>query len=837
MKFPLILKDKNNNILKQHITITEPTFFIKSYKKFGILFNDVSEEINSKDEFQHINVLELSNGFDMIEYSDIVNEPERLQDIFDTDKPLLYSVYKPIATRDDIEIVKGNSFTGIHSNYSYSLYLGEKEKYVLLICYDFENNTYHNILIHYRPFDKLNSNEEHYQNYIDNYSLPNLEELSTIIFKDENKYVMLRKLLLDFREIKKHRGKLKSIEKFLNYLGFDPDTIKLYPEYITPNKVKTINPNKEVDVKTGYYHLIFDNYDIDPDRRYTPDNLPYIKSQFKNVDDLFEKLIRALAIAHKYFTVDEQEMSFLGINNMFNVRKYLSVAGNMTTTFFIDTLHFRKHIEIDIFNKTSIASNPYYIVKNNRQNNIDVTKTEVKYYVKNLPKNNQLFFIDREIVDERHRTDLSEEEQMKIQYDFGNILNISIHSPNTFVQFKIINTDNRLIQYTSEKIWVTNNLLERKIFVRPNGLYKIYVYVYDNYGAREEFIYQVRLNKVHIDFDIFDSSEIIYDKNRLTSVWDGGILTQDIDSTHKLTDKNDTGNNLHNRIITDEYTTPDNYINQYFEHIANNPDSNTLENLYSWEQYVLPRLNKNIIMSKLTETLTTQFVDNFQHFLVFRYPRGWRVEFDKDLLYGKLIYLNIWNEAVNNYMITNYYIITPKTNSVDINPLLHNIKISGTQLGVAWSMNTEELLNKKFNDSVLKAFRNLTFNMDNLYNQFDLRNFYLPLNFDITFDKTEQTNLESVFPRLNNRTYDTDVDILRQGDIFVCRLNSKYVSGAKDIEWTLLNSFTGKVISKQKSFSLKHRIVNNEVYDIILSLTINGQNHTIRKNNIISSFE
>ena len=83
---------------------------------------------------------------------------------------------------------------------------------------------------------------------------------------------------------------------------------------------------------------------------------------------------------------------------------------------------------------------------------------------------------------------------------------------NYYNHIRLIKTK-ELIQFKSEIFNLTNNILNKKIFIGLFGNYELIFYSWDNYGNREEYKYLINLNDVNIDFEIFNSSEIIENKN------------------------------------------------------------------------------------------------------------------------------------------------------------------------------------------------------------------------------------------------------------------------------------------------------------------------------------
>ena len=794
MKVPLVLQDINNKILTRNIVVTSPTFFIKSFSRFGITIQENYE-------------LNFINGT-----VDIVNNDNKIFDI-----PYIYSVLSPD------NIVKSKSVKPKDANFSYTLYLGKTEKIINLeIVNIFDEELYSEkfqlLSIHYKPNNVILESQEHYNSLLINNDLPSLDKLLPAIIKSENEYDLIRKLLLDFKEIKKHRGKLKSIEKFLNFIGFDPDSIKLYPEYTTPNNTKTLNPNKSIDFKNGYYHVLYDNWIVNDNDKYTHKNLPKRLIQVKNVEELFDKLYYALSLANDYFTIDEQQMSFFGMSNSVNSEQMLSITSNMTQTYYIDTLSLLKTFNINIYNRTTMDSFPLYIVKNKVQKLNVIKLSEVKIYVgNNIKQNNQIFLVDKEITDNYSDTDLTDEEEMNIEYLFGNVLNIQLYSKNNKVQYTVKNLSNELIQFKSDEYELTNNLLQQKLYIGNYGMYELKFYTWDYYGNREEYKYIININEANIDFDIYNSSVVSEDLIN--------DVTQDIDSTIYINSENNDGfNNKNLELINSQSNIllQENLIN-YFDIVSNESH----KNLLGFKQFSMKLMNKNISMKDVTETLPCKYIDNFLNIISLKYFEDTVYEFSDDL-FVKLIDIKITDTITEKH-----WFITTQTNSVNISKNIYTIKLIHNGI----KFNISDILNNDIPESL------------------EYRTVIIPINYDFELynelDETDITNLplpsispikiNSIYPRLKNIELDNinendDTYSLKIGDIILCKIDEKYIINATDIKWSIYNAFTNEIYFETNDYSLKYRVMEKTLYSIKLTILINGEQYVINKNEIQTSF-
>ena len=797
MNFPIILQDINNNILQKEIVVTTPTFFIKSYRKFTIEIQD-----NYEIDF-------ISNSVDKVEDSNV---------IFDT--PRIYSV------KDNTNIVKTRKVEYLDANYSYTLFLGKTEKTInYIIWYDEENYSENSFIltIKYKPNNVILSNQQHYESLLINNDLPTIDKLLPAIIKKETEYDLIRKLLLDFKEIKKHRGKLKSIEKFLKFIGFDPDSIKLYPEYNTPNNTKTIQPNKLVDIKNGYYHVLYDNWIVNENDKYTNKNLPKRLLQVNDISELFDKLIYALTLANDYFTVPEQEMSFFGVSNSANSEQYLSITSNTTKVYHINTLDNLKNININIFNRTLLDSYPLYIVKNKFQKNINVKLSEVKVYLgSNIKYNDYLFLIDKELSDNSNDTDLTDEQELTIEYLFGNILHIELSNTqldsNKYLkcQYVIKNLNNEFIQFKSDVYEISTNLIQHKLFVGLFGTYEIKFKFWDYFGNQEEYKYTIKITETNLNFNIFNSTQII-DKNNISQDVDSTIETENFIDSPKNNLNFELENSASNALL-------DNDLKNYFDIIL----SEKHKNLFGYKQFSMKLMNKNIQMKNITQTLWTKYVDNFLNIISIKKVDNNLYSFSDDL-FVKLMDIKLSDDTIEQH-----YFISPKTNSTHISKYLYDINIINNLTGEKYDTNS--ILKNELPSIYEYKNKIIPVNYDfELYQELDYSNTDLPSN------TLEPINIKSVYPRLRNIDIDDilvddDTYSLKIGDIILCTIDNRFITKATDIKWQIFNAFTDELLYEYFGFSLKYRVMESALYNIKLTLFINGEQYVVQKKEIQTSF-
>lgn len=772
MNFPIILQDINNNLLTRNIVVTNANYFIKSYKKFNI---------------------RLVNEYNL-DYDGNIIEDEEINPL---DDPKIYSVVSPT------NIKNGFEFSGVDANYSYTIYLGKSPKELNFVISDVDGKEGNFLItLYFKPDNILNDEQEHYNSLLVNNNLPSYEKLAPAII-DENHQEVVKRILLDFQQILKYKGTIKSIEQFLYFIGFNPNSIKILPEYITPNKTKTINPNKEQDVKTGYYHIIYDAFEWQ-DPRWDRKNLPNVINAITDFREFFDKLLYALLLANDYFTINEQQMSFFGTNNMVNQPKFLSLTTQYTQVQKFNTINLKDNVNINIHNRTLIDSKNKDIILNNIQLEKNLQISEIKIYEGlHIKQNPSIYRIERELSDNDNDTNLTDEEELKIKYIFGNVLNIKVNSNYSRVKYVIKNIENELIQYKSELIDLTTNALENKIVIELFGKYVITFYVYDYKGNRTEYFYDLELNTTNIDFKIFNSTTVLFNQdNKLNQSIDSPIKTRNINSENNLILLDSATNSM---LLSD--------LTNYFDIVDNYPS----QSLFGNKQYKLPMLNHNIKMNDLTETLCTDFVDNFLNIMSIKKNSNYTYEFDENLF---VRLMNIVDRD-DNSVIEQHYFISTKESSININEFLYNIKIINNDPvnPITWTLN--DMIN------------------NDIPEEMELKNTIIPVNFDFDLDLDNNITIESVFPRLKNIDLivdNNDNNMLKLGDILVCNIDDRYIVGHTDLNWKIVNAFTNKTIKESNELTLKHRINEKVLYNIILTFKIQGNQYQIIKNSIQTSF-
>lgn len=795
--FPVILFDIENNVLPIDCVSKSNNFLIRSYQIFSV---EIVENISSNN--------------------------------------LIYSVHQnPVPlTPEDLYIINSNKMF-VNDNFSYTIYI-ETDCVIRVIGLDNVQRIYN---ISLQLDNVLTLSQEHYNDLLINNNLPTFIELEPAIISGD-KADMIKRLLLDFKNIINKKGTTIGITRFLNLIGFDPESINVYEEYKTPSNQLTINPNKLVDIKTGYYHVLYNNWIINPSNPLTLKNLPNRLINISNLDEFFEKLWYAIILANKYFTLPEQDISFFGLTNSVNQEKYLSIAGNMTILNKADIHLFRKNIGIDLYTNESTQNiDKRYIVKNRLQINNVCYNTEIKYLNQTQTLNDELFLIDLEILDDVIYNLLPEDE-LKIQSTFGNILNLILKSPNTYCEYVIENIGNEFTKIKSDKFWLDElDVLHLKFVSSNNSLnnkYRVTVYFYDIHNNREVYTYEYTIsnNIAKIDFEIYNS----------TNLYETEIdnkLTTDIESSWLMTEINPEN------FILPNIDVP-NLLDTYFTVTSNNP-----EYVYSNKRLVLndmhTNINPNFIIDNSTDSIPVDFMDNYIHIISIPYlpNRSLKLRCVNDLT-QEIELLDYFDEQAYTSTPDKLFITIMDILNTDTNVSEPYIYISTTEVGIDIVKNLYDLVFIDDNDEIISIYDvddiqekkeilsfdvSLFFRESELVTGFINHPSYVPIMDEINIH-SDYPKIKTIYQRLINIGNNINTYQVKLGDIIMCRANPNYITNHKNIIWSVYNSFTNELLYKSNDYMLKFRVNDETIYTIDLSFIIENKVYSITKKSIQSSF-
>lgn len=756
MKIPIKLYNIENKLVETHCISTTTNFFVRSFQNFSI---------------------EIIEG-----------------------EAIIYSVIEnPNSTnQDDLFIIEKNTkFDSVNHNYTIFI----KEGTIKFKVTGIIDKT---PVIYELTFRDINFEPEHYADFLTNKYLPTYEELLPALI-DQDNAELIKRLLLDYKKIVKYKGTIVGIEKFLNFIGFNPESIKIYSEYITPDEIKTINPNKLIDIKTGDYHVLFDNYIVNPDEPYTIKNLPRRIINITNLEEFFERLYYAIALANIYFTLPEQDISFFGISYSANNEQYLSIAGRPNVMWNQDPHYFHKLIKINLIEYvTQDIINS--IIKNtilSKSNTI--YKSEYKYRKADTPTNTELYLVDEEIFDD-------ETGDLDIVSKFGNILHFDILAPNNYIEYKIEHSNNPFSAIIQPKT-LLGDTPHRIVFAANRaGLYKISVLVTDNYNNQEKYFYEFIIDDkiANIDFDMYNSVELLDTKLRLES--SGPITAESI-----------------NYILPLDQVP--NLLSTYFDIVSN--DKMYMTNL---PKYILPEINKNFIVDNSTE-IPIDFMDNWVDILSVRKPVNKSLKLRYINAYTlKPAYSNI-GEIVPNKCESDDLLFVTDMEILESTGYENYIFISTQCIGIEINKTNFDFVFIDEDDNVTSIFdenitlKRLPVNYDyQLFHRFTSNVNYPEIDLD---DPETMPIVESIFPRLTKNNFQ-----VKLGETVACEINRKLVTNDIDVSWEIRNAFNNELIFETKEYILKYRVSDKMIFSVILNFKLKnepGSNYQIVQKSIFSS--
>lgn len=771
---------------------------------------------------------------------------------------LLYSVVQKQTPEGEnyLDEHHGKEFTG-KQNFGYTLFIPENNSTVIVQLTNIDGFKY----IYTFTLNIANTvleTEEHYNDLIVNYYLPTIDELLPAMLENSNKTELIKRMLLDFKHIMRVRGTKASIEKFLYFIGFLPEQIRIYEEWKrndTGSREVTINPDTTIDTKTGNYHVLFNNWNDennDGKQELNSKNLPYRPFSTENIDSILESLKYAIPLANKYFTAIEQEITFFGICFSSNIPLYPSTTSLYNEIFYNDIFDFRKDLHINIY-QSEITNNGNelrtYLVKNCNQLRKDCYRSEVKFKNK-LHQNNELFGVEKIFYDNEI---IPDDEFKSFERTFGASLYIDIDVPEKYnIWYKIIvkSDVNEFLKiiYTEKK----EDLLQYLI-TATSGLYHIIIEIHDGYGNFEKYFYdyQVSDNISRIDIEIFNSKDMILNnENDITLDIDSGTLTTKPESTSK------------NYILLLD-TIPDD-LSKYFNvlpagNIRYLTEASISKDLIEeslgikketsiTKQYLISSINKNFRLSEVTDNIPIELSEQWLEFGFI--PKTSKLSFrvyDVDTCEYKFFDLTDIEEAF-------------KIDSVFDKLFIRTMKIIET------NENNEQITNEYyFICSVETGIDLKHFNIyvdDELIKDENLHR--IPVNFDFPLfpiDGDEFIYICKKYPtiNINDKTYPlvksmfkrfkkvyplTDMEnitlntnILMLGDVILARLNNNYIVNETNVTWNIFNTFTNELLFTTTDYMLKYRLDDNTIYTITCDFDIDMQHHKITKTGFFSSFK
>lgn len=811
---PLVVYNINNKPLGKTFVSTNYTYTLYSYMKFPI---------------------KVLSGQCMI-YSAVVTLPGRAK-----------TLTIPI-------VEKGLSFTGNAMNQAYTIFM--KSDCVLQIGDDIYTCK---LELDNKFTEEQDDNKEwvnsHYNYLITNYNLPTWEELYPAWFGDDKREI-IKRMLLDFRRILRMKGTIESVRLFFKLIQLS--NIDVFEEYAYIAKSglieKTIKPDKLTDWKTADYWVIFENWiEREGNDGLDSKNMPIRTLQYTDMKDFFSRLMYAIIVADKYFTLPEQDIAFFGMVNSANSHQFPGVTSNVSQVFYDDTCHFRKHIDIDLINYHN-SYDMSYLVENNLQKKIDTYMSEVKIIAKEgYTDLDNVFFAEKEYYDDGDE-DVPEDKLEHYMTLFANVLHLNITSPNTYVRVYIQHSLDESMSITFDKAYVEKDL-QLLITTRVFGLFNVLVEVWDTFNNRERYTYQyeIKADSNRVDFDAYNSGYV--DENPINDIFTGVSSP-----AHYPVDFNDFMN-----YVLFQQDVPDD-LSHYYD--ADHEKLDMSRHYMTNPRYVLEDLNQNFSVEDVTDTIPLDLIESWIEIYALKYDPSKRLMlkvYDGELCETILIDYNKIRQHVSELTDKLYVCMMDVYESEEhfaadiISPYIF---ISTTELGIDIKSLYEFCLcsgQVGYQDYYRES------DFDSVESIFDGNNYLhkkLPVNHDFEIfilksqsheqypefinqlsgvDISGKVNIRALFPRIVKMSeagkYTTkSVYDLQLGDVIYCSANHNYITGETDNVWEVRNAFDDSLVFTTNDENLKYRIEDMMIYTIVFKFMIGGQQYEIRKESLISSF-
>lgn len=259
----------------------------------------------------------------------------------------------------------------------------------------------------------------------------------------------------------------------------------------------TLNPDRTVDEKTGNYYVRFNNWDDgkqDGKQALNENNMPYRPFSVRNLDELYECLKFAIPLANKYFTSEEQHITFFGITYSVNLMLLSDVATLMHQIYESRVNDFRKYCHIDVWNIQTTQMKKdieYHLVRNCVRTKFNPKLSEVKFT--GNPTNDEIAKVTNEITDKSSGG---------IQR-FGVILHTKVTGLGGYGYVKKIIAESDENTYT---LLDTTKILENELvlLIQKAGKYRLHFYLTDDYNNIEKYTYEFEVleNDYLIDFNV-----------------------------------------------------------------------------------------------------------------------------------------------------------------------------------------------------------------------------------------------------------------------------------------------------------------------------------------------
>ena len=745
---------------------------------------------------------------------------------------LLYNV-RQIGT--ELITQNGTEFSG---NSGYTLYIPKNKTSVVIEVSTGDSKSLYtfNLLID----NQIDETNEHYNDLLVNYNLPTFEQIKPALLEEYKDAELLKRLLLDFKQIIKAKGTKKSIENFFQFIGFMNSNLNIKDEYLNKNGAFTIEPNKIVDVKTGNYHVLYNNY---IEEGFDANNLPVRKLVIEDLTKFFDKLLYAISLANTYFTLKEQNITFFGIIYSSNIAKEPGITSHSNTIIEHDVNQFRWNLKINLWTYIDSLHTNKKIENCLLKDNM-LYRTEVKTFTENVPifQSTLLYYVDREIFDDKI---IDESDLESISRVFGTVVHLNIESPNTYAEFTFIDKINGTNRLEMQKQFVLNNKKVCFVVCSPSK-YRLRVKITDLFGNVEEYTYEMELDSElnRISFESFNSSIVEMEGENIKNI--------NLDLNSPSVSESQPPLSPTNYILPLDLIPND--LKDYY--------SIQLTDFVRWlsatSEFNLKPINSNFKLDDITESIPLDLVEPFLDIISFEFQPDWELflkVYDinqcKDILIDfrniatidktfDMLYVTLMDIVDRQTEIsTPHYFIMTNQLGVDLTEQSFNFilkhKITGQEKSI-YSMQIDSEIYRR------KLPVNFDFPLFNIQSAIvpDFITFISPaLSYKLINinDTVPLAMITTLYPRLV--AIDSGVEntyYLKLGDVILCRLDEKYVVGEVNLNWKIFNAFTNELLFESTDFMLKYRINEHTIYNVLCEFKIGTQINQIFKKSLFSSF-
>lgn len=800
MMYNLILKDKNNEVIKRNHVTSDKHFHFIAREMFYV---------------------------ELVEYSKTDGSPyiPTLHSVLQVGDQIIHNV-----TDDVTHMLSGN--------FCYSLYFTENNQDVTIRIIQASTNksmVYNIKFIDGNIIDETNS---HYLDLLTNHFLPSYEELQKAIVNAPHydKRELLKRLLLDFRSITKNKGTKQAVENFFKFLGYDEnegEQLNLYEEFRRDDGSLTLDPNMSKDVKTGRYYVLYDYYQyLHP--KYDEDNLPNVEIVITDHDEFLNRVMYAIQMANIYFTLDEQEIVYFSTVLSSNVPSYQNIQHSMVVSSEYDIMRFRKGLNVDAFVMENQNTRINKVI-NKVQTSQMLNATEVKYLIyvdsdidfKN--HNSDFYRINEEIFDSETIGDEDfDDDGLSIVDDggdlnylyrsFGTILNFEISATvglEVEYKFYLKSTYNEDDQYTyiKRQRMLLQEKLTDSIFCFKNTEYDdnyvLEVSVFDDTNNKDTYFYEFILSKgdIHIDVRSYNSSTILPIND----------LTIDVTSADRSISRQMF--EFHDYLVYN-YILPLNLIigqdlSQYYQQteISNVKwlNTNDVKDERLTEFYKGFTLNDNT-------RIPLQYDDTFVEILTFPDDgRSLKLRVYDPIEGYKFIDLNETPKHIDCLFVCRmlieehgwYYFIMTTITGVQLLRNLYDFYLIG---------DVNESIHELSNVTIRKIDVNYDIPLHINPDSENIEEVYVSdTGHYITIDNEQIKCIWSLYPRLIEKNLSPkDAYHLKLNDVIFCKLDENLIDTHHDTVWEVRDSFNPDILlHRSRTKNLKFRVNRKTCFDII----------------------